>query len=41
MTRTPRLTLGVWIIIAFHVFSLVIWFIGQSIAVVNYDKTAE
>jgi hypothetical protein len=40
MTRTSRLPLGVWIIIVFHVFSLVIWFFGQSMAVVDYDKVA-
>jgi hypothetical protein len=41
MTRTSGLPLGVKVIIGFHVFSLVIWFFGQSVAVVAYDKVAE
>jgi hypothetical protein len=40
MTRTSRLPLGVKVIIGFHVFSFVIWFFGQTIAVVAYDRAA-
>lgn len=41
MTQATRLPLGVKVIIGFHVFSFVIWFFGQSVAVVAYDTTAE
>jgi hypothetical protein len=40
MTRTSGLPLGVKIIIGFHVFSFVIWLIGQTGAVVAYDTVA-
>jgi hypothetical protein len=40
MTQTSRLPLGIKVIIGFHVFSFVIWFFGQSVAVVAYDKVA-
>jgi hypothetical protein len=41
MTKGPLLPLGIKIIVGFHVFSFVLWFIGQSGAVVAYDKMAE
>ena len=40
MTESSRLPRGVKVIIGFHVFSFVIWFIGQSGAVVAYDTVA-
>ncbi len=40
-TDASALPRGVKIIIGFHVFSFVIWFFGQSVAVVNYDMVAE
>ena len=36
-----RLPLGIKVIIGFHVLSLVMWFFGQTMAVVAYDKVAE
>jgi len=41
MTRPSGLPLGVKVIIGFHIFSFVIWFFGQSMAVVAYDRVAE
>jgi hypothetical protein len=41
MMLTPGLPRGVKVIIGFHLFSLVIWFFGQSVAVVAYDMVAE
>jgi hypothetical protein len=42
MSDTPgRLPLGFKVIIGFHVFSLVTWFLGQTMAVVAYDRVAE
>lgn len=41
MTGTTGLPLGVKAIIGFHVCSFVLWFFGQSLAVVAYDKVAE
>lgn len=41
MTRASRLPAGIKVIIGFHLFSFVIWFFGQSVAVVAYDKAAE
>jgi hypothetical protein len=41
MSQTAGLPHGVKVIIGFHVFSFVIWFFGQSGAVVSYDKVAE
>jgi hypothetical protein len=41
MKQTSRLPLGVKAIVGFHIFSFVIWFFGQSGAVVAYDKVAE
>lgn len=40
MTDIPRLPIGIKVIIGFHVFSFVIWFFGQSLAVVAYDTVA-
>jgi hypothetical protein len=40
MTRDSSLPVGVKIIIGFHIFSFVIWFFGQSGAVVAYDTVA-
>ncbi|UCH82853.1 MAG: hypothetical protein JSW50_10280 [Candidatus Latescibacterota bacterium] len=40
MKRSTRLPLGIKIIIGFHLFSFVIWFLGQSVAVVAYDTVA-
>lgn len=41
MSRALRLPWGIRIIIAFHLFSFVIWFFGQTGSVVDYDKVAE
>ena len=40
MTQNSKLPLGIWVIICFHIFSLVIWFFGQTLAVVAYDTVA-
>ncbi len=40
MTRTGGLPAGVWVIVAFHVLSLVLWLFGQTGAVVSYDTVA-
>jgi hypothetical protein len=40
MKEDSRLPPGVWVIIGFHIFSLVIWFFGQTLAVVAYDTVA-
>jgi hypothetical protein len=40
MRRAAGLPLGVKVIIGFHVFSLTIWFFGQTLAVVDYDMVA-
>jgi len=40
MIQTAKLPFGVKFIIGFHLFSFVIWFLGQSGAVVAYDKVA-
>jgi hypothetical protein len=41
MTQTLGLPRGVKVIIGFHVLSFVLWFFGQSVAVVAYDMVAE
>jgi hypothetical protein len=41
MTRDSRLPTGFKVIVGFHVFSFVIWLIGQTGAVVAYDSVAE
>lgn len=41
MTTTGRLPKGVWVIIVFHVVSLVLWLFGQTGAVVSYDTAAD
>jgi len=40
MIQTLGLPRGVKVIIGFHAFSFVIWFFGQSVAVVAYDTVA-
>ena len=40
MTEDAKLPIGVWIIIGFHIFSFIIWFFGQALAVVAYDTVA-
>ena len=40
MTQVLRLPLGIKVIIVFHLLSFVVWFFGQSVAVVAYDKAA-
>jgi hypothetical protein len=40
MKRTSGLPLGIKVIIGFHIFSFVIWFFGQTVAVVSYDIVA-
>lgn len=40
MIQRSKLPLGVKVIIGFHVLSFVIWFLGQTGAVVAYDKAA-
>lgn len=40
MTQTSRLPMGVKFIIGFHLFNLVIWFLGQTGAVFAYDTVA-
>ena len=40
MALASGLPRGVKVIIGFHLFSLVIWFFGQSVAVVAYDMVA-
>ena len=40
MQQTSGLPLGLKVIIVFHVLSLVVWFFGQSVAVVAYDMVA-
>ena len=41
MTHAPRLPLGIKVIIGFHLFSFVIWLIGQTGAVIAYDTSAK
>ena len=41
MEETRKFPFGVKFIIGFHIFSVVIWFFGQTLAVFMYDKTAE
>ena len=41
MTPAQGLPVGIKVIIAFHLLSLVAWFFGQTLSVVAYDKTAE
>jgi hypothetical protein len=41
MARGSGLPRGVWVIVAFHVLSLVLWLFGQTGAVVSYDTVAE
>lgn len=38
--REGRLRIGIALLIVFHLFNLVIWFFGQTIAIVNYDLVA-
>ena len=40
MQRTSQLHLGFKLIIGFHFVSLVLWFLGQTLAVVAYDMVA-
>jgi hypothetical protein len=40
MEDTPRLPLGIKIIVGFHVVSFVLWLFGQTGAVVAYDTVA-
>ena len=40
MKQARGLPLGVKVIIGFHLLSLVMWFFGQSVAVVAYDRAA-
>jgi hypothetical protein len=40
MTDDAKLPLGVWVLIGFHIFSLVIWFFGQTLAIFAYDTVA-
>lgn len=37
---TAKLPLGIKVIVGFHIFSFVIWFFGQTVAVVAYDRVA-
>ena len=41
MTRSSKLPPGVKVIIGFHLCSFVLWFFGQSVAVVAYDTMAD
>jgi hypothetical protein len=41
MKETSGLPLGLKVIIGLHVVSFVLWFFGQSVAVVAYDSVAE
>ena len=41
MTRSSKLPRGVKVIIGFHLCSFVLWFFGQSMAVVAYDTVAD
>lgn len=40
MRHSPELTLGIKAIIGFHSASFVLWFFGQTLAVVAYDTVA-
>ncbi len=40
MGEKPGFPAGVWVIIGFHVFSLLIWFFGQTLAIFAYDTVA-
>ena len=40
MAQLSGLPLGIKVIIGFHISSFVIWFFGQSMAVVAYDRVA-
>lgn len=40
MAEKPKIPPGVWVIVGFHIFSLVIWFFGQTLALVAYDTVA-
>ncbi len=40
MTQASRLPPGVFLIVGFHLVSLVVWFFGQTLAVVDYDMVA-
>ena len=41
MRQTLSLPLGLKVIIGFHALNLVLWFFGQSLAVVAYDMVAD
>jgi hypothetical protein len=36
-----RLPLGIKVIVGFHIFSFVIWLLGQTFAIFAYDRVAE
>lgn len=40
MTTLTRLPLGVKVIVGFHLCSFVLWLLGQSLAVLAYDRVA-
>ena len=40
MNGDSKLTPGIRVIIGFHIFSLIIWFFGQTLAVFTYDTVA-
>ncbi|UCH74585.1 MAG: hypothetical protein JSU82_01650 [Rhodospirillales bacterium] len=40
MTEPQKLPAGIIAIIAFHLASLVLWFFGQTLAVIDYDMVA-
>lgn len=40
MTGTRGLPRGVWVIVVFHVLSLLLWLFGQTGAVLSYDTVA-
>ena len=41
MTETDRLPKGVWAVIAFHLLNLSLWSVGQTAALVDYDRVAD
>jgi hypothetical protein len=41
MTEGRGLPKGVWVIVGFHLFSLLLWLFGQTGAVMSYDTVAE
>ena len=41
MAYPTRRPIGVWLLILFFLFSLVLWFFGQTLAVIAYDLTAD